>query len=419
MKKLLASLLIISLSTATLAMDSAAQPLEMTPRQCDRPMASGPSLFVWDADNLALSKSRIASGDSSVKHAMTSLLKASDKAMTNGRYSVTEKTKTPPSGSKNDYYSIGPYWWPNPKTEDGLPYIRKDGRTNPERYDDSFDSDRMSNFADDVEILALAGYFSGNDAYSKKAADLLRRWFIAPDTKMNPNLNYAQAIPGKTDGRGIGIIDTYRLVRVVDSIGLLSYGKHITPEELVTLQDWFAAYSRWMLTSKNGKEARSALNNHGIYFDAQLGIFATFSGDASAPKFVTDGIKKSRIPGQINKKGQLPLELKRTRPFHYTAFTIQALFDIADIGECSGQDLWNYKTFRGQGIKAAMDYQTAYAGRLSSWPYKEIRSINPHGFYRNLRRAAQAYDDPSYVKAMRTYNDAFKDDISVLLYPLK
>ena len=419
MKKLLASLLVASLSTASLSMSATAQPLEITPRQCDRPIASGPSLFVWDADNLALTKSRVRSGDTSVKPAMKVLLEAADKALTQGPYTVTAKTKTPPSGSKNDYYSIGPYWWPNPKTEDGLPYIRKDGKTNPERYDDSFDSDRMSNFANDVESLALAGYFSGNDAYSKKAADLVRTWFISPETKMNPNLNYAQAVPGKSDGRGIGIIDTYRFVRVVDSIGLLFHSKHLSIAELNTLKDWFADYSRWMLTSKNGKESRSKLNNHGVFFDAQLGIFATFAGDSSAVKFVIDGIKKSRIPGQINKKGQLPLELKRTRAFHYTAFTIQAFFDVADLGECAGIDLWNYETFRGQGLKAAMDFQTGYAGRQKAWPYKEIRAINPHGFYRNLRRAAQAYDDPSYKKAMTHYDKKYKNDISVLLYPMR
>ena len=388
-------------------------------RQCDRAAAAGPSLYVWDADNLAVTKSRVAAGEASVKPAMKALIKAADKALTNPPYSVTAKTKTPPSGSKHDYYSIGPYWWPDPKKEDGLPYIRKDGKTNPERYDDSFDSDRMSGFADDVQALAIAGYFTGNTAYSKKAAELLRTWFITPETKMNPNLNYAQAIPGKTEGRGIGIIDTYRLVRVVDSIGLLSHAGQLTTQEVNTLKDWFGDYSLWMLTSENGKEERAALNNHGVYFDAQLGMFAAFAGDQKAVKFVTEGITKSRIPGQITKKGKLPLELKRTRPFHYTAFTLQAFFDIGDLGECAGIDVWNYENFKGQSIKRAMDFQTGYAGRLSDWPYKEIRTINPRGFYQNLRRAADAYDDPSYKKAMRFYDERYKDDISVLLYPVK
>jgi len=133
MKNFVISALCASALMGTSPLVSAAQASEMTPRKCDRPIASGPSLFVWDADNLALTKSRVSSGDTSVKPAMKLLLETANKALTQGPYTVTAKTKTPPSGSKNDYYSIGPYWWPNPKTENGLPYIRKDGKTNPER----------------------------------------------------------------------------------------------------------------------------------------------------------------------------------------------------------------------------------------------------------------------------------------------
>lgn len=386
-------------------------------RQCERPKGQGPSLYVWDADNLNRSRALIQAGDSRVTPAYEALLAAADKALTLDPLSPTNKLKTPPSGDKRDYYSIGPYWWPNPKKSDGLPYVRRDGETNPERYDDSFDSARLSKFSRAVASLSLAAYFSENRAYGDKAADLVRTWFLEPTKRMNPNMNFAQAIPGKVDGRGIGIIDSYGFVRVIDSIGILYEMGALSDAELDGLKSWFADYSLWMLTSDNGKDERAALNNHGTFYDAQLMTFSAFTGDMRAVKFVADGIKSSRIPGQINKKGQLPLELKRSRPFHYTAYTINGFFDAADVAECIGEDLWNYETPRGQSLVSAAKYQAKYANKLSSWPFKEIRTISPRGFHKNMRRAQQAYDAPEFKRAVAVHADKYATDIATLLYP--
>lgn len=386
-------------------------------KQCDRPQGAGPSLYVWDADNLAKSRTRVRRSDTRVMPAYEKLIAEADKVLPKGPFSVTNKTKTPPSGSKHDYYSIGPYWWPNPKKKSGLPYIRKDGKTNPERYDDSFDSSRMSTFASAVETLALAAYFSADKRYADRAAVLLRTWFLDPATRMNPNLNFGQAIPGKTEGRGIGIIDTYRFVKLVDSIGVLSEMGALSPREREGLQSWFSDYALWMLMSENGKQERAALNNHGIYFDAQLMAFSAFSGDMAAVKVIANGVKKSRIPGQINKKGQLPLELKRTRPFHYTAFTVNAFFDAADVAECVGEDLWYYETPKQQSLKSALAYQAQYAGALTKWRFKEIRTIKPEGLHTNLLRGNQVYDDPNISRAAKVYAQDYKTRRTVLLYP--
>ena len=59
------------------------------------------------------------------------LLEEADLAMKDGPFSVADKGMTPPSGNKNDYMSISPYWWPDENKEDGLPWIRHDGKTNP------------------------------------------------------------------------------------------------------------------------------------------------------------------------------------------------------------------------------------------------------------------------------------------------
>lgn len=114
------------------------------------------------------------------------LIVETDRALEEGVYSVTHKDMVPASGSRHDYMSMGPYWWPDPDKSDGLPYIRRDGEVNPERND--LDSRRESRMINSVRTLSLAWYFSDNNKFADKAAELLDVWFLNPETLMNPHL---------------------------------------------------------------------------------------------------------------------------------------------------------------------------------------------------------------------------------------
>jgi hypothetical protein len=219
--------------------------------------AAGPRVFCCDPDGLAKAKSRVAAGDPSLKPALERLRREADKALEAGPFSVMDKSLTPPSGDKHDYMSIGPYWWPDPAKPDGLPYVRRDGEVNPERKAGTTDATAMGRMASAVETLALAYYFTGEERYARHAATLLRTWFLAPKTKMNPNLKYGQAIPGRVEGRGIGIIDTADLVHIPDAVGLLAGSKHWTEADQAGAVAWFDAYLDWLRTSKEGAKPRT------------------------------------------------------------------------------------------------------------------------------------------------------------------
>ena len=203
-----------------------------------------PTVFILNADVLKKNKAAIAIKDAALLPAYKKLLKDADKALKEGPFSVMEKKNNPPSGDKHDYMSLAPYFWPDPSKPDGLPYIRKDGQTNPE-VKEYKDKEYQPKLCEMVNTLGLAYYFSNDEKYAEHAATLLKVWFLNPETKMNPNLNFGQAIKGVNTGRGAGLIDVRHYMKLIDAIGLLHRSKHWTEKDQQGMKDWFAAFLHW------------------------------------------------------------------------------------------------------------------------------------------------------------------------------
>ncbi len=189
--------------------------------------AGTPVFYSLDAATLSANKARVKANDPLIKPAYKQLMKEADDALTFGPVSVMEKKHNPPSGDKHDYMSLAPYHWPDPTKPDGLPYIRKDGQTNPE-VKEYKDKEYLPKLCGNVNTLALAWFFSDDKVYAAHAAKLIRVWFLDTSTRMNPNLNFGQAVKGVNTGRGAGMIDVRHLVKVVDAIGLLQNSAYWT-----------------------------------------------------------------------------------------------------------------------------------------------------------------------------------------------
>lgn len=353
----------------------------------------GRRTFRWKPRSLQAAKANLA--DPSVALAYMALLARAKRALEGPSYAVTEKTRVPPSGDKHDYISMGPYWWPDPAQPTGEPYIRKDGEVNPERNTNAFDAVRMDSMASAVEALSLAYYFTDDARYATKAAQLLRVWFLDPATRMNPSMSYAQGVPGRTLGRAEGVLDTFRLLRVVESIGLLAPSKALAPAEQGRLEAWFGDYVTWLQTGATAKEERAAQNNHGIWYDYQLATFSLFARRPDLARTVIAEAGKTRVDPQIDPDGRMPKELARTRGLHYSYFALEPLVGMAELGLCVGVDLWGYKGPKGQGIRAAFGYLAPYVGDEAAFPYEELKP-----------REAIEEALPLYVLAAAAYGDA-------------
>ena len=181
--------------------------------------ADAPRTYQYDGNDLLKTREQYKAGDPHVASMVKGLLKEADTALAGPTYSVVNKPFTPPSGDKHDYMSLSPYWWPDPSKPDGKPYIRKDGQINPERL--KYDQPTIEAFAETVQTLAMAYYFSGDEKYAAKAAELLRVWYFDDATKMNPNCKYGQIHLGNDRMQGTAVLECNRMRLAVDADGML------------------------------------------------------------------------------------------------------------------------------------------------------------------------------------------------------
>ena len=375
-----------------------------------------PRALLFNGDDLLEVKKRIQADDTSITAPLGRLKREADRALAAGPFSVTHKNLLPPSGDKHDYLSIAPYWWPNPNTPNGLPYIRRDGEVNPER-DQTSDRKRLDHMIQAVKSLALAYYLTGRDDHAAHAAKLLRAWFLDQATKMNPKLKYAQAVPGRNSGRAAGIIETHDLTELIDAAVLLNGSKSWSELDHKHLQSWFNSYLSWLLESTEGKAEAKAENNHGIWYDVQVAAFAIFVGhDESAKKVLTEFPAK-RIARQIEPDGRQPRELARTQAWNYSIFNLEALFNAASIADKVGIDLWNYRTTDRRSIRQALDWLIPFATGERKWSYKQISMFEPVKLAPLIRRAANQYHDPAYEQAIIKLGKNTADERWQLLYP--
>jgi hypothetical protein len=305
-----------------------------------------------------------------------------------------DKPLVPPSGDKHDYYSVGPYWWPDPTEPDGLPYIRRDGETNPDR--EKYDNAGMGRMRSAVEALARAWHFTGEPAYAQRAAQLLRTWFLDAETHMNPHLQYGQAIPGICDGRPIGIIDTAGLITLVDAVGLLEPAEAWSDDDQQQLQAWFREYVAWLFNSEHGQGESRTKNNHAVWYDAQVASFALYAGDSDTARRVLAEVGPRRIATQIEPDGRMPLELARTKSFDYTSMNLRGFLHLARLGEHGGVDLWAYRSEDGRSLEAALDWFAPFVAGEREWTYPQIRRLSRLGAAMLYHRAALRLDKPEY-----------------------
>ena len=280
---------------------------------------------------------------------------------------VTAQSSPRSAGDKHDFFSEGDYWWPNPESVDS-PYIQRDGITNP----DNFVAHRhaMIRFSRIIGALASAYMITGDEKYVLQAMKHCKAWFVDTATLMNPSLLYSQAIKGRFTGRGIGIIDTIQLMEVVQGLIAILNAKGLDKNDLAAIRNWFEQYLQWLTTHQYGKDEMNAANNHGTCWAMQVAVFAKFTGNQQLMDFCRDRFKNVLLPNQLAIDGSFPQELRRTKPFGYSIFNLDATATICQTLSTKENDLWNYQTADGRSIKKGIEFLYPFVADKSKWPYQ-------------------------------------------------
>ncbi len=348
-------------------------------------------------DEAAVEKTRalVDGKDARVQAALDALLADAKSAMKTKPVSVMEKDIVGASGDKHDYLSMARYWWPDPSKPGGLPYIRRDGEANREAIAKG-DTLRLDRVIEDSNTLALAFALTGDNACAEHAAKLLRVFFLDPETKMNPNFNGAQAVLGKNQGRGTGLIEFRDLYALTDALRMLKASPAWTEDDQKGMREWMEKYAEWLATNDEAQKERAAANNHGTWFDVQEMAVLLYLGRDEDARKLAEEFKTKRIAPQIEPDGKQPDELKRTTALHYTLFNLEGMSVMAQLARRVGVDLWSFQTEDGRGMKPALDFALPYAIGGEKWPYQQINDVEPDRIQKLVFEAKQAVGGDTY-----------------------
>ena len=354
--------------------------------------------LLMDSHHLSSTKKRLAQGDPDLKTAYEVLLTAADAMLEEGPFAVTEKTKLPPSGNSHDYASYSRYWWPDPTKKDGLPYIRRDGETNPQSQSlDASDRQRIGALGENTETLGLAYYFSGEEKYAKKAAQLLRVWFLDPETRMNPNLNHAQCRPGHNMGSKSGVLDGRLMLKAFEASLLIGDSNALSAEEKQGLKNWAEEYFDWLTKNQLALKEAASKNNHGSYYDLQALYLALYIEKEEQAKNIAQNFYANRVLKQIHPDGAMPEEIARTRPLFYSMYNLHAMFLVAHLAQKVAVDIWKANDPSSR-LSAGLDFLVPYAHPEKSWPSPEVGKVDRMALFPILLMANRAYPTKDYIQ---------------------
>jgi hypothetical protein len=340
------------------------------------------------------------------------IVKEADKRVGKPMITITENENLQASKDPHDYFSIGRYFWPDPKKPDGLPWINRDGETNPDAVKAS-DEKKLGEMIHTVEYLALAYHLTGDEKYGSEAGRFLRGFFLDAETKMNPHLDYGQSVPGKATGRGWGLIDTRGFMILPDVLKLLEKCPAWTAKDREGMKAWWTAYGDWMQTSKIGLQEKKAPNNHGAAYDVQLGAVLVMAEKEEDAKKVLGESLPARLDAHITPEGKQPRELARTKSWSYSCFNLKNISKGSVMARSLGIDLWNHEGEGGRGsLKKAMLYLVPFLKNPENWPEKQITKFDSKEARYWLDVGAAVYDEEAIRAAQKEFAPLEKADVT-------
>lgn len=338
-------------------------------------------------------RSAILRKESWTQDAVRRLRAAADLRLKEGPWSVTTDRPRGVELDLHDYYSEASYWWPDPDHPGGA-FIRRDGQLNPARF--TANRNALVAMCDAVFTLGAAAFLLDDARYAQRAARVINTWFINPKLRMNPNLEYAQAIPGVNTGRGEGILEGRGFIRAIQGMEFLAQTGSWDPKDQAAVHRWFEEYLRWLTRSQAAEEEKSSGNNHASWWTAQTAAVATFVDDQATEQMAYNFYRAAVFPRQIRRNGSAPREEARNRSLTYSLFNVEAFTVICRIAQVHNVDLWDVESRSHTTIGTVIDYLAPYLEDPRKWSKEQIDAVQTDGLY-FLAFAGMGLKKPEYI----------------------
>jgi hypothetical protein len=272
-----------------------------------------------------------------------------------------------------------------------------------------------------VPALVAAWTITKDPRFSKHAVRHLAAWFTEQSTMMNPNLQFAQAIKGRATGRGIGIIDTIHLVEVAKAASILERSSDFTLVQQKGVRQWFESYLKWLTTHQYGLDEREAKNNHGTCWVMQVAQFSKYTGNQELTNYCAERYKSVLLANQVAADGSFPLELRRTKPYGYCLFNLEAMSSICQTLSTPSDNLWTYTLPDGRGIGKALEFMYPYIADKSRWPYpKDVMYFDQWPVRQaSLLFGGRALNRPSYLNLWKKLDPDPKVEEVIRNFPIR
>jgi acetyl esterase/lipase len=323
---------------------------------------------------------------------------------------IVDKDRTSPTGDPHDYVSYGRYWWPDPASSNGLPFIQRDGYPNREQMALG-DQDRLWRMIDTVETLAQAWQLEHREDCARRAGEWIRAWFVTPATRVNPSFEYAQIRLGRNGNHGSnsGLIDLHGFVHLIDALRLLHGSPAFTGNDETVVHQWFSDCLLWLTTSKNGKLEHDAPNNHGSWYLNQVIAIARYlDRDEEARQYAREDF--ARIANQFAPDGSQPLELVRRDGLFYCGYNLEAQFCVATLAAPLGVDLWHYAATNGASLHQGLEFLRPYNTTPETWPHSQLKRLKPGFLNPLIGEGAQIWTTTKVTSSKSASSESFAGD---------
>ncbi|MGO9229021.1 MAG: alginate lyase family protein [Bryobacteraceae bacterium] len=315
-----------------------------------------------------------------------------DKRLHEGPWSVTTDRPVDATLDPHDFYGEAPFWWPDPANP-AAPWVHREGQINPNRS--RADKLALDATCDSIFTLGAASFFLDDPRYGRHATHLINAWFLNPKTRMNPNLEYSQAVRGLNEARG-GTIEGRVFIRAVQGMEFLTQSGQWDAREAAATHKWFEDYLRWLTHSKTASDEKSSGNPRASWWTAQVAAIATFLDDKATAQMAFNYYRDSVFPRQIGGDVIAPHEEERARTLTYSAFNAEGMATTCRIAQAQGVDLWGTQGKGGATLATVIAYLAPHLADRKKWDKGQIAEFETDGIY-FLAFAGMGMKKPEYV----------------------